>query len=870
MSDNCGAQWHKWDLHLHSCYTCINNGFPHDKKGAAIENDFVDNLIESDIQAVGLTNYFNFCEEDYNLKRKLNESGIKTFLNLEIRLDHLNHDEQNFDYHIIFDDKLDDQIIKTFLTNMDAEVGCTSKKLSQLTNVEIERSAQVDFSKLIQKLEEESSGLKGRYLLGFLSRGHGSARSSGRDSTNYETITRKSNFVIHSSDKRENVIDDRKYWLNDCSYIRPVLQGSDAHNLEKVGIKYSWIKADLTFDGLKQIIFEPEDRISIETEHPNKKNDYQVIDKVVFEQNNKDNISIKTTVLLNPNLNTVIGGRSNGKSTLTNSIAQALNNSNFEERDEKKGSGMFTFKDISNVCVIWKDGEVNRGEEEQRDVEFLPQDYMIRIAESNELRNKLIEDTVKADMENYQKIIEFDVEVQSIQNKVDDLVREWSTLKSDLSMLTPPEGDRKGIETQLEKLKVQIAEQQKKNNFSDEDNTVFEMEQSKLKTAQDIKEQAELDSAALVKLKQQSIDLKIDFSEVSKEIYEQMQAFIAEQQEQVNSAWRSKLSEIHEEQNSLISLQNKETDEIENSLAYKKGKENILSNETLNNLTKLVKEETQKLDQFGKFEENKARLESQIQQKEIEIIANYSEFEILRKRLSTNFIVKANLVEIELDFIPINFEDKIDYLHSRSSINNLFIREFDENSDVKISSIFDDLDLSYNRGKSQIDLIKDALSQQWFKRNYRLKFDNDNFLQMSQGKKAFVILTLILEFSKDEKPVNIDQPEDSLDNRAIYVELTKYLKAKKRDRQIILVTHNPNVVVGADAENVIVANQHSEVSPNAEEIQFAYINGSLENSVDNCTSSEFLNRRGIREHVIEILEGGDEAFKKREEKYDLT
>lgn len=40
--------------------------------------------------------------------------------------------------------------------------------------------------------------------------------------------------------------------------------------------------------------------------------------------------------------------------------------------------------------------------------------------------------------------------------------------------------------------------------------------------------------------------------------------------------------------------------------------------------------------------------------------------------------------------------------------------------------------------------------------------------------------------------------------------------------------------------------------------------------MDNCTSSEFLNRRGIREHVIEILEGGDEAFKKREEKYDLT
>lgn len=875
MSENCGAQWHKWDLHLHSCYTYVNNGFPHDNTGSVIEEEFINTLIKSGIKAVGLTNYFKFCEEDYNLKKKLNSLGIKTFLNLEIRLDHLNHDEQNFDYHIIFDDNLDDQIIKTFLTNMDAEIGCTSKKLIQLANKEIEKSAQLNFGKLIKKLEEESSGLKGRYLLGFLSRGHGNARCSGRDATNYETITRKSNLVIHSSDKRKNVIEDRRYWLDEhsdirCPYIRPVLLGSDAHNLEKIGKKYSWIKADLTFDGLKQIVFEPEDRISLEIDYPNKKNDYQVIDKVVFNQNNKNNISVESIVLLNPNLNTVIGGRSNGKSTLTNSIARALNNNNFEERDEKKGSGMFTFKNMSEVRVIWKDGQINRGEEEQRDVEFLPQDYMIRIAESNELRNKLIEDTVKADVENYLKITEFDLAIQTIQDNVDCLVREWSTLKNELSMLVPPEGDRKGIEAQIKKLKVQISEQQKKNNFSSEDNKNFELVQNKRKMAQDIRNQAKSDSTALIKLKKQSINLKIDFSEVSKEIHEQIQAFIEEQQEKLNLLWQSKILEICEGQNLLITSKSKEIDEIENSLAYKNGKENILSNETLSNLTKLVKEETRKLDQFSKFEENKERLVAQIQKKEAEIIAEYSGFKILRNKLTTDFIVKANLVEIKLDFNPIKFEDKIDYLHSRSNVNNLFIQEFDDNSDDKISSIFDELNLSYNRGKNQIDLIKDVINQQWFKRNYTLKFDNDNFLQMSQGKKAFVILTLILEFSKDKKPVIIDQPEDSLDNRAIYIELTKYLKAKKRDRQIILVTHNPNVVVGADAENVIVANQHSAVSPNLEEIQFAYINGSLENSLENCTSSEFLNRRGIREHVIEILEGGDEAFKKREDKYDLT
>lgn len=125
---------------------------------------------------------------------------------------------------------------------------------------------------------------------------------------------------------------------------------------------------------------------------------------------------------------------------------------------------------------------------------------------------------------------------------------------------------------------------------------------------------------------------------------------------------------------------------------------------------------------------------------------------------------------------------------------------------------------------------------------------------------------MILEFSKDKKPVIIDQPEDSLDNRAIYNDLTDYLKRKKRERQIILVTHNPNIVVGADAENVIVANQHSGDNPNVNNEKFDYVNGALEE-----TSSELscytLKNKGIREHVLEILEGGRDAFDKREQKY---
>ena len=139
---------------------------------------------------------------------------------------------------------------------------------------------------------------------------------------------------------------------------------------------------------------------------------------------------------------------------------------------------------------------------------------------------------------------------------------------------------------------------------------------------------------------------------------------------------------------------------------------------------------------------------------------------------------------------------------------------------------------------------------------------------MSEGKKAFIILMLLLDFSKKECPILIDQPEDDLDNRAIYNELVTYIKSKKKERQIIIVTHNSNIVIGADSELVIVSNQQGVNSPNKNNRKFDYIFGSIEASMEkDNTISEILYSQGIRQHICEILEGGETAFKNREKKY---
>lgn len=175
------------------------------------------------------------------------------------------------------------------------------------------------------------------------------------------------------------------------------------------------------------------------------------------------------------------------------------------------------------------------------------------------------------------------------------------------------------------------------------------------------------------------------------------------------------------------------------------------------------------------------------------------------------------------------------------------------------------------RGKVSLEDILRGLIKDSFEIDYTVTYRGDNLLSMSPGKKGTVLLILFLEISSSEFPILIDQPEDNLDNRTIYDLLCKMIKDKKRDRQIIIVSHNANLVVATDTENIIVANQQGQDSKSdVTENRFEYINGSLEHSFEIRTGiKSVLLRQGIRQHVCDILEGGDEAFKQRERKYSI-
>ena len=133
---------------------------------------------------------------------------------------------------------------------------------------------------------------------------------------------------------------------------------------------------------------------------------------------------------------------------------------------------------------------------------------------------------------------------------------------------------------------------------------------------------------------------------------------------------------------------------------------------------------------------------------------------------------------------------------------------------------------------------------------YSLTFDKQEISQLSPGERGLLLLVFYLLVDKDDIPIIIDQPEENLDNQTIYKVLVKCIKAAKQRRQVIMVTHNPNLAVVCDAEQIICAT--CDKATNA----FSYISGGIE-------SPE------IKAKVVEILEGTEPAFKNRKQKYGL-
>jgi hypothetical protein len=132
---------------------------------------------------------------------------------------------------------------------------------------------------------------------------------------------------------------------------------------------------------------------------------------------------------------------------------------------------------------------------------------------------------------------------------------------------------------------------------------------------------------------------------------------------------------------------------------------------------------------------------------------------------------------------------------------------------------------------------------------YEISYDGVDIRNLSPGTRGIVLLLLYLALDdSDDRPLIIDQPEENLDPKSVFDELVALFIAAKSKRQVIMVTHNANLVINTDADQILVAEAGPHPSGGLPPI--TYVAGGLEDAT-------------IRKAVCDILEGGEAALRER-------
>lgn len=834
----------KWDLHLHSLYSNLNNQF----NNCSVE-DYIEKIKEKNISVVWLTNYFNFNNEDFELKRKLEESWIVVFLNLELRLTYQNTSNQNCDFHVIFHNDIEESLIRGFLANLDVKLWRITKKATQISGNDY-NTCVVEFSDLLEKLGEESLSLKNKYLLWFLSRWHWSARSA----TTYEDIANKAHILIHSSNNDNNVQEDVNFWLWNN---KPLVQTSDAHSISQIWEKYTWIKADPTFEWLKQIIYEPKERVKIRLDNPNYDFDKPYFKEIIFDEdikiyNQQDSeIKIKKSKIeLNNNLVTIIWWRGTGKSTLIWYINNTFESNNIYSKDNnfkiiysKNNDENPSIKEY----VSWEDNYL--------DYIYIPQWYLKENSDKEKI-SKYIKQLLSIDDNFSYEIIE---KINKNEENINELEKRFNSTDLEWNLINNKNFVNEQKKKNEEMLKNIETEKNKQNLATYTSNIekitklqwqIVRLEKllSSLNSVEKLNEEINQINSEYGDLEWYKAIWNIEYSDQKTIIIDNKQILL------------QKMDILNSENKSIKEKFVRYTWDLEslllNAELYKR---NITSAEQQ---LQLISEKEAELDNLLKKRKNfwkviyneYLRLKNNIDVWWSNITSNRSEEQ---KELIENLLLKKNWetgVKVEwcIDFDEESFYTwLLDIVDNRTYKKKEDIKEKIWISDIEswykfIESWFEDFSDNYKVISYFLDIQKRS---NYIKVNSNITYMRKNLKYLSVWQRWTVLLCLQLATKAFSTPIIFDQPEDDLDNQFIMDELVDIFKELKKYRQIIIVTHNANLVLNADAEQVIVAENDNE--------DLKYMAWSIENKI-------------IRGKICDVLEWWENAFRKRENKYWLN
>ena len=522
---NRGSEWNKWDLHVHTKYTNKNDQFT----SATFDDfciEFFKRAVEKNIKVIGITDYFsieNYLKikefltriDEIEVLEQIKEEIKKIYLipNIELRMLPSTDSGKLINIHCLFNPDYIDNLEDDFFSTLEFN----GYKMTKTGLIRLGKNMKPDVSNddlayevginnfvispdILESLFKKNNNLR-KNTITVVSNNSTDGASGLRkhyelfENDNASSLDGVRKKVYHLSDmifsSRKGDIDyflgnkgdSKELVIQKCGSMKPCIHGCDAHSENKLFepdlSRYCWIKAIPTFEGLKQVLYEP-DRVKIQEDKPDKKIGYEVIKSIKIL--NTNNVFTQNEIYFNSNLNSIIGGKSSGKSLLLYLLAKTvLSSEKFDEISKYKNFVNYDELPKGIECeVLWEDGTVTKlsSHENKRHIEYIPQLFLNNIAEDkkNELFNQTINDLLYK-KNGYKGAI--DLIYKSIDEKKISLTSEIEKYFTNESELTRLEielttlGDKNAIETLIYSFYKELEELKSKSSLTEDDENIM-------------------------------------------------------------------------------------------------------------------------------------------------------------------------------------------------------------------------------------------------------------------------------------------------------------------------------------------------------------------------------------------------------------
>ena len=609
-----GSEWRKWDLHVHTPAS----------DGTGTPDEIVSKAIAEHLAVIAITDHHNVSYID-EVRNAAKGKPLTVISGIEFRSE---YGSKSVHFIAYFPEKhkmtelnsqsLHDLILSPLGVSRTAIIAKGRESNASLSDDEAFKHGmflvQVDFKKAADIV----------HSYGGLISVHNGKKSNGLDTeVKHMGSSPRNAYSLYESlgtlkeELLRNYIDicdvgkeeDVNFYLN--TFNKPSILASDAHNVMDIGSKFTWIKADPTFNGLRQILFEPEERVKIQADMPEQKAIYQTLKNVSLNENG----FWKQTLPLNPGLVAIVGGRSSGKSNLLTAIAWKAGYSDLLDCDvgEESTSHSFLKEHLPAVNVAWSDGV----ESPKKLVEYFPQGYMINLAEHTEKIEPVIWGILKGISENQRSKEDFDRKINELKSTI---ASECSNLFNQRDLLRELDDEIKekgGIEShelEVARLKDEMAKLKKQHmNMTEDELREFESLQECERSLNTKKQEAEEGLASLMIL--ESLQLSeffphVDLPLFSTDIQEKIKTKIQEIQKQGYALWQELIVDVKEilqaQQNDCI----QQLDALQHKELYKRGSKHILDNVQLNEFEQRIKRESSMLADIKKIVDRRKDVEA--------------------------------------------------------------------------------------------------------------------------------------------------------------------------------------------------------------------------------------------------------------------